>query len=146
MTPTTTAAPAPATLTPEAAALAILTLRRPLDAPRVVRVVTLTPQGTAARVVVRCAHPGCEAEREIATQDLFQVKHCTGHLTPASRRDADVVKAEAAAEALKLQTAKDEKAAKKAEAKAERERKAAARKAKAEGTTAWQPETPEQVG
>jgi hypothetical protein len=40
---------------------------------KVVRVVSLAKSGAPARVVITCS---CGAEREIATQDLFQVTRC----------------------------------------------------------------------
>lgn len=41
---------------------------------RVVRIVAWGRKGQPKRVVIRC---GCGNEREIATQDLFQVRHCS---------------------------------------------------------------------
>lgn len=43
-------------------------------------------KGQAARVRIRCQLEGCEATREVATQDLFQVSYCcTAHKRQAER-------------------------------------------------------------
>lgn len=46
---------------------------------KVVRVTETSPKGKATRVVISCQADGCDNEREIATQDLFQVSYCTEH-------------------------------------------------------------------
>lgn len=53
---------------------------------RVVKVAQTNPRGKATRVVIRCESDGCSNTREIATQDLFQVKFCSEHA--GSRKSA----------------------------------------------------------
>ncbi len=44
--------------------------------PHVARITAVGESGRATRVVIRCTEDGCKAEREIATQDAFQVCRC----------------------------------------------------------------------
>lgn len=47
-------------------------------ADKIVRVAKTSADGKkVTRVVIKCALPGCKHTREIATQDLFQVNHCS---------------------------------------------------------------------
>lgn len=126
-------APAPATsqtpIAPAAApteqqladALAKLRAEHPERAAKVLRVTMLGSKGQAIRVVVGCAEPQtkhdgtsvCRGERDIATQDLFQVRLCTGcqdrklKLARRARTKARLAKAKAALRAAEAGAEQD---------------------------------------
>lgn len=84
---------------------------------KVVRVAAANEKGTkATRVVIECSHEGCSNEREIATQDLFQVKFCAEHQRSGKKKAA---KPAAAKTTAKASTKAKGKAAKAATAEAE---------------------------
>lgn len=56
---------------------------------KVVRIAAWGRKGQPKRVVIRCA---CGKEREIATQDLFQVRHCSLKCKQGEAKAADVEK------------------------------------------------------
>jgi hypothetical protein len=96
------AAPAPKPIPSPEDALAAARAADPARWSLVLRVTEQTPKGAPKRVVIRCSDPQtkqdpdgvrrsvCEGEREIATQDLFQVRccaPCADRLVRRARRD-----------------------------------------------------------
>lgn len=58
--------------TPKAAMLKALKARYP----HITKIVALGVKDNPIRVVIRCTEDGCTTDREIATQDAFQVTRC----------------------------------------------------------------------
>jgi|GEM_PF-3832708 len=68
---------------------------------KVVDIAKINAKGKPTRVVIECQHPGCIETREIATQDLFQVRYCVEHQKEAARAAARRRRAERKAAAAK---------------------------------------------
>lgn len=75
---------------------------------KVVRVSETNAKGKATRVVIECQRQDCSNERDIATQDLFQVNFCSEHQRSGKKKAKTLkqVESEKAAAAAPAKTAK----------------------------------------